>query len=276
MFFPAMLGFGETEFIILLAVFGFFALVSFLRHTSVIVVSSKIINSKGPLLVRIQGRRAGFISWLMKRFRIEMGTTLSIFKDRIELDEDSVSGQKTNFILLKNVSSLEVSYASSPALLLLGALLFCMGIGFFFVEDLVSWLPPILLLLCSGITFAGFFLSKRFGIQVLAPGFTCRILVQRSLIEGETFTPYDQEAIRQIFRFLMDPEHNEIKFEELVPTAQFPQVPATSGSAGVETKGAAARVFSPIIPPPPAPPVPPAPPIPPAPPVPPRNPSRFR
>lgn len=274
MFLPALLGFGEEGFAILLAVFGFFMLMFFWRHTSVIVVSSKTINPKGPLLVRIQGRRAGFISWLMKRCRIETAFTLSIYQDWIELEEDSFFGQKTNFILLKNVSALEVSYASSSLLLALAVILFFLGIVFSCLAETV--LPFFVFLFFSALTFIGYILSKSYGIQVRAPGFTCSLLIQRSLIEGETLNPYDQEALRQIFRFLIDPEHNEIKLEEIVPAAQFPQVPATAGSAGVETKGAAARVFSPIIPPPPVPPVPPAPPIPPAPPVPPRNPSRFR
>ncbi len=274
MFLPALVGLGNEEFIILFVVFCLFILLAFSRSTRVIVVSSKTINPKGPLLVRIQGRRAGVISWLMKRCRIETAITLSVYKDRIELDEDSFFGQKTNFILLKNVSALEVSYASSALLLALTVILFFFGLIFSCMAE--SFLPFFIFLLISVFTFVGYILSKSYGIQVRTPGFSCRLLLQRSLIEGETLNPYDQEALRQIFRFLMDPEHNEIKLEEITPAAQFPQVPATAGSAGVETKGAAARVFSPIIPPPPAPPAPPVPPVPPVPPAPPRNPSRFR
>ena len=274
MFLPALVGLGNEEFIILFIVLCLFTLLAFSRRTSVIVVSSKIINPKGPLLVRIQGRRAGFISWLMKRCRIETAITISIYKDWIELEEDSFFGQKTNFILLKNVSALEVSYASSALLLALTVILFFFGVIFSSMAE--SFLPFFIFLFISAFTFAGYILSKSYGIQVRAPGFVFRLVVQRSLIEGETLTPYDQEALRQIFRFLMDPEHNEIKLEEIVPTAQFPKVPATTGSAGVETKGAAARVFSPIVPPPPAPSVPPVPPLPPVPPIPPLNPPKFR
>lgn len=276
MFLPALVDPGNEEFIILFVVFCLFTLMAFSRRTRVIVVSSKIINPKGPLLIRIQGRRAGFISWLMKRCRIETAITLSIYKDRIELDEDSFFGQKTNFILLKNVSALELSYASSALLLVLTVIFFFFGIISSCMAE--SFLPFFIFLFISVFTFVGYILSKSHGIQVRAPGFSCRLLVQRSLIEGETLTPYDQETIRQIFRFLMDPEKSEIKLEEIAPSAQFPQVPATTGSAGVETKGAAARVFSPIIPPPPTPPAPPVPPLPPDPPrnIQPPNPPRFR
>ncbi|MBQ6109297.1 MAG: hypothetical protein IJK97_13880, partial [Thermoguttaceae bacterium] len=62
MFLPALVGLGNEELIILFIVLCLFTLLAFSRSTRVIVVSSKTINPKGPLLARIQGRRAGFMS----------------------------------------------------------------------------------------------------------------------------------------------------------------------------------------------------------------------
>lgn len=269
-------GFGSAELFIVLLIFTALALFRpFLRNTRVIVVSSKTFNAQGPLLFRIQGRRAGVLSWLLKLCRIETSFSFSVFKDRIEWDEDSFFWQRTCCVSMKNVSALEVSYASSLILLLISLGLLISGIINLINKELIA---SFVCQLLSIVIFAFFVLSKKFGVHVYSPAFSCWLLVQRSLIEGEALTSHDMDVIRQIFRFLMDPENSSVNLDEILASAKASQAPKVPESLSVSTKGAAERNFSSVVPPSPAPSVPSAPQVPPAPPrsnIPPQNPSRF-
>lgn len=245
MFLPALSGIGPVE-VLILSIVCIPIFFSFLSHTRVMVVSGKIINPRGVLLIRIQGRRAGFIHWLLKLCRIEAAITFSVYKDRIELREDSFFGERTDFIFLKNVSVLGISYASSPLLLVLAVVLFFLGTVVFFMGE-ETW-PSLIFLFFAAVSLGGYVLSKRYGIQIRSPGLTWQILFYRSLIEGTEITPYDLERIQQIFRFLMDSEGYEDNSEEIAAPTRL-QEPAVIGEiSAIETKGAAQRVFSPAPP----------------------------
>lgn len=268
--------FGIDDVFIFLFWFFLGELIAFFVRR-VIVITGKTINPQGPLLVRVEGRRAGFIAWLMKLCRIETSFSFSVYKDRIEWNEDSFFWQKTNFIKLENVSALEVSYASSIFWFMLTLIIVFSGINYTILTRTI--LPLFIFLFFAVLTFGAFIFSKKYGLKVYSPASMTRILVRRSLIEGETLTLYELEAIRQVFRYLMDPENSEINLEEALASMQTSQAPRTPGNLGFSTRGAAARTFSSVIPQPPVPSVPPVPqslsgqpdplvpPVPPAPPV---------
>ncbi len=204
-------GFGSADMIVLcvlIIISGLF----FSRSTHVIVLSGKTINPRGPLLVRLQGRRSGFIAWLMTLCRLQSNLTYSFFKDRIELDSDSFFGRQTKFVLVKNVSVLDVSYACLFNLLVVSL--------FFFISGIISYggtgsfLYFFVFLVLSILAFFRYIQSKRYSIQICAPGFRFRIVLQISFIEGESLTMSDLEAIRQAFRYMMNPDYSEINLEE--------------------------------------------------------------
>ena len=208
-----MNGFGLPD-LIGFCVFGVIVLVAAFcsRNTRVIVLTSKTINPQGPLLVRLEGRRSGFISWLMKLCRLQTTLSYSFFKDRIELGADSFFGQETHFVLVKNVSAMEVSYACMFNLLVASIFFFVLGgVAYSAMGSLLVFLAFLAL---SIFAFVRYTQSKRYKIQVFSPGFSFCIVFQKNLMEGESLSMSDLEAIRQIFRYLTNPENKEINLEE--------------------------------------------------------------
>ncbi len=240
---PDLIGFSVFGVVLLVVAF-------FSRNTRVIILSSKTINPRGPLLVRLEGRRSGFISWLMKLCKLQATLSYSFYKDRIELGADSFFGQETHFIWVKNVSAMEVSYACMFNLLVASIFFFVLGlISYGAVGSLLLFL---VFLALSIFTFVRYTQSKRYKIQVCSPGFSFCIVFQKNFIEGEALSMSDLEAIRQVFRYLTNPENSEINLEEVHasvvrrPSAQSAHQPFQPTSSVSQDQSA--QPFSPVPP----------------------------
>lgn len=168
-----------------------------------LVVKELSINESGPTYVRLVGRRAGLIAWLMSLIGVDPTTTLEISATRLELTEGSLSGKVRNMMPLAKICNIGAGFFKPVVLLLLAGILLLVTL----VTAIASMTGTTGMHLLSLIAFVGsiacvvaFFLKKTLVLFALSgSGVGPIIAFKRSVIEGVSI---DEEQAKSIVSIL--------------------------------------------------------------------------
>ena len=159
-----------------------------------LVLREKIINPDGPCYVKLVGRKAGLMDWLLTLIGINTTTTLEVFEDRIEYSYGSLSGRVLEVIPLSKTSNLMCGYFK-PVIFLIPALIF------FFAAFMTFGLTLIL----TAIFVFLYFFRKSILISIVPnSGSAASVGFKRSLIEGQNITQEEAQEIIQIISSLVE------------------------------------------------------------------------
>lgn len=159
-----------------------------------LVLREKQINPDGPCFVKLQGRKAGLVDWILTLIGINTTTTLEIYADRIEYHYGSVSGQVTEIIPLSKVSNLVCGYFKPVIFLVLAVI-------FFFTAFVTFGLTIILTAL-----FLFFYCFSKSTVISIIPnsGSATSVAFKRSLIEGQNLNEQEAMQVIQIVSSLVE------------------------------------------------------------------------
>lgn len=95
---------------------------------SALVVKEVKIDESAELQVKMVGRKAGFVSWLMSLFGIDSSFTLCVYSDRIESMEGSLSGMLKTTMPLSSIDTYTTGIAKPFACLMIGIVFFVLAV----------------------------------------------------------------------------------------------------------------------------------------------------
>ena len=183
-----------------------------LASSKALVLSEKEINENGPCFVRLKGRRAGFIGWLLTVLGIDVWTEFSVYEDHIEIQEGSVSGKLNDLYPLSSVSNLGTGVIK-PFLYLIMAAAFALLALVFIVMSIakLGGMGWIMVLIWLGMA-VGSIIKYKMGRTMMAyvitdGGTIASIFVRRSLIEAKTLSEEEIDQIIGILTKLVREKH---------------------------------------------------------------------
>jgi hypothetical protein len=156
-----------------------------------LVLREKVINPEGPCYVKLVGRKAGLMDWLLTLIGINTTTTLEVFEDRIEYSYGSLSGRVLEVIPLSQVSNLVCGYFKPVLLLFLAVLSLPLVIVTFGVS----------LILTALLVFFYFFKKSTLISIIPASSSAASVAFKRSLIENKNIT---EEEAAQIIKLVAE------------------------------------------------------------------------
>jgi len=174
-----------------------------------LVLREKSITPTGPRYVRLVGRKAGLVSFLMTILGIDTTTIFEVYEDRIEYSCSSLSGRFQELIPLVRVSNLCCGYFK-PVLFFVFAVIALIGgfaVGMIARADGSPELATpatVVGVIFSAIFFVCYFLKKTIVVNVIPNSASpVAIAFKRSLIENQTITQEDARQIIDIITTLV-------------------------------------------------------------------------
>lgn len=132
-----------------------------------LVLSELKVDREEPIPVRMTGRKAGLIAWILTKIGIDPTTTLTVTEHRVEISEGSLSGRVVHRIPLCSVSNIGAGYSKPFGMLVAGVLLTVMGLCSAFAPGETSG-SVIIFLMGAAACFADYCLCKTIALFVLS------------------------------------------------------------------------------------------------------------
>ena len=149
---------------------------------AVLVVKEAKINEKGPVYVKIKGRKSGFIAWLLNLIRVDATTTLEIYENRVEFTEGSLYGRLITLIPLSALCTVSTGYVKPFTYLILAAICLILTVASVPLGMAAAAVLPLILAIIFGVLY---FLKKTISISITPnSGQGASIRFKRSVIEG--------------------------------------------------------------------------------------------
>ena len=159
-----------------------------------LVLSKKEINPNGPCFIKLVGRKAGLIDWLLTLIGVNTQTTLEVYANHIEYSYGSLSGNVLEVIPLSKVSNL-ICGNFRPVIFLLLA----------FIAFIAAFVTSGLSLILTVIFLIFYFLRKSIMVGIISnSGSTTTLAFKRSLIEGKNITNEEAQNIINIISNLVE------------------------------------------------------------------------
>lgn len=159
-----------------------------------LVLREKVINPDGPCYVKLVGRKAGLIDWLLTLIGINTTTTLEVYEDHIEYTYGSLSGNVLEVIPLSKTSNL-LCGLFRPVIFLVWAVIF-------FIAAFVTY--GVTLILTLLFVFLYFFRKSTLISIIPNSGSSTSVGFKRSLIEGQNITDEEAQQIVKIISKLVE------------------------------------------------------------------------
>ena len=159
-----------------------------------LVLREKVINPEGPCYVKLVGRKAGLMDWLLTLIGINTTTTLEVFEDRIEYSYGSLSGRVLEVIPLSKTSNLLCGYFKPVIFLILA-----------FVFLIAAFATFGLTLILTAFFVFMYFFRKSVLISIIPnSGSSTSVAFKRSLIENQNITEEEAQQIIQLISNLVE------------------------------------------------------------------------
>lgn len=158
------------------------------------VLTEKQINPDGPVYVKLQGRKAGLVDWLLTLIGINTTTTMEIYSDRIEYHYGSLSGRTTELIPLSKVSNLVCGYFKP--IVFLGLAVICLVAAF--ATYGLALLPAAIF------AFLYFFWKSTYISIIPSSGSVTSVAFKRSVIERKNLDENEAMQVIQIVSGLVE------------------------------------------------------------------------
>jgi len=190
------------------------------------------INERGPVYVRIVGRKSGLVSWVLTKFGIDRTVTLTVYERRVEFTEQTLSGHRKRVYPATALSTFESLNLRPFLYLVLAPFLFVgmlsLGITAAKNNPFSSGILELGGGLLFGIVLAAlfiflYFINKCMGFQATShSGVGFYIFIKRSLIENIPLDESDADRIAAIAAHLI--EENQ-KVNAFIPGSMAPAPP---------------------------------------------------
>lgn len=182
-------------------------LATLLGRTALVLQELKI-NQEGPTFVRIVGRRAGFIGWLLTVIGIDTSTTFDIMEKRIDYIESSLSGRISHSYPMSSVSNIGTGFTKPIAYLAIAGFLVFMSLSMLIGGQEGSGVVAFLLLVVAGVLGFFYFLRKAMTLFIqVNSGSLAIMVVKKSLIEGVNLDEAQANQIVAILVSLIEKSH---------------------------------------------------------------------
>ena len=159
-----------------------------------LVLREKVINPEGPCYVKLVGRKAGLVDWLLTRIGINTTTTLEVFEDRIEYSYGSLSGRVLEVIPLSKTSNLLCGYFKPVIFLILA-----------FISLIAAFATFGLTLILTALFVFFYYFRKSVLISIIPnSGSSATVAFKRSLIENQNITEEEAQQIIQLISNLVE------------------------------------------------------------------------
>ena len=171
------------------------------------------INEKGPVYVRIVGRKSGLISWVLTKFGIDRTVTFTVYERRVEYAEQTLSGRRKRVYPATALSTFESLHLKPFLYLVLAPVCFVSMLTLGIVVAQNSFQFGFLQFgggLLFGIVLAAvfvflYFINRCMGFQATShSGVGFGIFIKRSLIENIPLDESDAERIATIVTHLVE------------------------------------------------------------------------
>lgn len=177
-----------------------------LMGRSALVLKELKINPNGPQYVRIVGRRAGIIGWLLSALGIDTTTTFDISEKRIDFIESSLSGRISHMYPMASVSNIGTGYTKPAGYLVLMAILILYGFSTLFVENL--GVVGFFMLVFAAVFGVLYYLRKAMTIFIqVNSGSLAIMVVKRSMVEGVAMEEAQAQQVIAILIKLTENSH---------------------------------------------------------------------
>lgn len=167
---------------------------------SALVVKEVMVDESAEMQVKIVGRKAGLISWLLSLLGIDSTFTLCVYSDRLESREGSLSGMLKTMIPLSSIDTYTTGFAKPFICLVFGIAFLVMTIFGWITTG--SFAGGFVFLIFAVVTFIMYALQKCLVLNFTTNGGNgiC-FLFKRSVIEGvnvdESFAERVGEIVKQ-------------------------------------------------------------------------------
>ena len=184
-----------------------------LASSNALVLSEKEINEEGPLYVRLKGRRAGFMGWLLTLIGIDAWSEFNVYADHIEFRQGSLSGKLNDLYPLSSVSNVGTGIIN-PFLYMLVAVFCALGAISTLIAAIAGsgssgWMLFIIFLLLLVGAFFKYKMGRTMMAYVITDGGTIgSIFVKRSMIEDKTLSEEEIDRIIAILTKLVREKHS--------------------------------------------------------------------
>lgn len=172
--------------------------------------------------VRIHGREAGLVSFLLSLVGIDPTTTLAVDARSVRFEQGSLAGFVKQVTPLPSVSTASYGYFKPwiAANIIAGV-----GVAMIGIIPVIGWVIGLLLLIFAPIYY---FLNKQFFLRIAdhSGGKPIEIMFKRSVIEGKSI---DQDAGEQIVGII-----EMLLLGLTTPRALRPSLPGTDASAEMD------------------------------------------
>ena len=166
--------------------------------SSSLVLREKTINPEGPCYVRLVGRKAGLVDWILTLIGVNTTTTLEVYADRIEYSYGSLSGNVQEVIPLSKVSNLVCGHFK-PVIYLVLAVVFLIAAFATFGMTLIF----------SALFLFLYFFRKSTLVSVIPnSGAQAAVAFKRSLIEGQNLTEEEAKEVIKVISGLVESANN--------------------------------------------------------------------
>jgi len=190
-----------------------------------LVLSEKVINPNGPLYVRLVGRQAGLVDFLLTILGINTHRVLEVYEDYISYSAGSLSGNITTVLPISNISNMTTGFLK-PVLWFIGAIVgFCACVGFGNEINNVG-LGLIIGLCVAAFCILMYFLRKTTYIGVIPNSSVGKgISFKRSIIENKNISEAEAQMIVNLINTLIIRSHKN------GAAAPIPQMAAAAAAA---------------------------------------------
>jgi hypothetical protein len=173
--------------------------------------SNQPVDTEGNF-VRIIGRAAGVISWLLALIKIDPTTTLLISASRVRFSSASFSGTQTRIIPVFNISSTSFGFHKpwKSALVIFGLLLFVNGMFTGFVRSDMHFVMGAFLgyfgfMVATALAILYYFLGRTLTLGIVEhSGVVTQIRFKRSVIENVALDEQQARYVSDITQFLIE------------------------------------------------------------------------
>ena len=171
-------------------------------------------NPSDGLYVRIVGRKAGLIAWILTLIGVDTTTVFEVYSDKLIYRNSSLSGQLTTIFPISSICTTSSGFFKPILFIIIGAFFFFMGllsslggmmaIAAAGVRGLAGCLPTIILWLLAAGSIALYFFQKVLLISVgNNGGAIAAVAFKRSIIEGIEITENNAQHVVELINYLV-------------------------------------------------------------------------